>query len=402
MRVRKLCTYTGAEYPGRVSLRELATQLRRTVDGVRTALPTLPGLGAVVTPVEPLLGPGEEDAPVDEPAVIDKIEELMRRKCLRDYPLGTRPVRRGAHAKHHGLCKAELRIADHVPAEVRYGLFAHPGRTHKAWLRFSNAARKPQPDTAMDGRGLAIKVAVDEHAANPDAEGVQDFLLVNMLGFFARTAADFLQFALVETDDRAQNYFYSLLPPRLRLHALLVVLAMTTDPIGCPFDARYYSVSPYQCGSDPMGRPRAVKFHVRRVGAPQRAPVDHAEPDTQFRDAMEAELARGDVELELCLQRQIDGRATPIEDATIEWTEEESPWIPCARLRIPAGDPFASHARLELAEVLSFNPWHCLPEHRPLGGINRVRKVVYASLAALRRQMNGTTPPADLWERWKA
>jgi hypothetical protein len=384
-----------------VSLEGFAAQLRRVMDGLRTALPTLPGIGGVMTPTEPLLGIGEEDVPVDEQAVIEKINELMRRKCLRDYPLGSRPVRRGAHAKHHGLCKAELRIAKEIPGDLRYGLFAHPGRTHKAWLRFSNAGRKPQADSAMDGRGLAIKVCVDEDASNPDSEGVQDFLLVNMLGFFARTAADFLQFALVETDDRPTNYFFSLLPPKLRVHALLVVLVMTKEQIGCPFDASYYSVSPYQCGSDAMDRPRAVKFRVRRVGAPQRVPTEEGDPFWEFRDAMQAELSHGDVELGLYLQRQVDGRVTPVEDPTIEWTEEESSWVQGATLRIAAGDPFSSHERMALGEVLSFNPWHCLPEHRPLGGINRIRKLVYSSLAALRWEMNGTEPPPNLWDLWE-
>jgi hypothetical protein len=26
---------------------------------------------------------------------------------------------------------------------------------------------------------------------------------------------------------------------------------------------------------------------------------------------------------------------------------------------------------------LAFNPWHALAEHRPMGGINRLRKAVY-------------------------
>lgn len=379
---------------------DFVTRLRRVADGLHANLPTLPGIGPLFAPDEPLLDLGQEYAPPEEAECSAKIEELMRNKTLRDYPLGTRPVRRGAHAKHHGLCKAELVVDEEVPLELRQGLFAQPGARFAAWLRFSNAARQPQADDKMDGRGLAIKVRAADTAT--DSEGVQDFLLVNMANFFAHDAAEFLAFALFETDDRAANFFYSLLPPRLRLHALMSALAMTTQVIGSPFDATYHSGVPIAWGKDRRGNRRAVKLRVDRVGAPRApSPDPNGDPYWRFRDVMEAELAQGEVVLRLSLQPQIDGRLTPIENPTLEWTEEEAPFIPCATLRIPRGDPFASHERMELGEVLSFNPWHHLPEHQPLGGINRVRRVVYGAMAALRWQLNDLRPPADLWQRWE-
>ena len=32
--------------------------------------------------------------------------------------------------------------------------------------------------------------------------------------------------------------------------------------------------------------------------------------------------------------------------------------------------------------------WHAIPEHRPLGGINRARKLVYRAISEFRHQMN--------------
>jgi hypothetical protein len=43
-------------------------------------------------------------------------------------------------------------------------------------------------------------------------------------------------------------------------------------------------------------------------------------------------------------------------------------------------------------ENLSFTPWHALPEHKPLGVTNRLRKIIYQHISGLRHQMNGTTP----------
>jgi hypothetical protein len=38
--------------------------------------------------------------------------------------------------------------------------------------------------------------------------------------------------------------------------------------------------------------------------------------------------------------------------------------------------------------VLTYNPWHCIAEHRPLGNQSRARKRMYSELARLRQEMN--------------
>jgi hypothetical protein len=48
-------------------------------------------------------------------------------------------------------------------------------------------------------------------------------------------------------------------------------------------------------------------------------------------------------------------------------------------------------AQLEFARRLVFNPWHCIPEHRPLGNQSRARYRMYSTLAALRQSQNGVT-----------
>ena len=44
-----------------------------------------------------------------------------------------------------------------------------------------------------------------------------------------------------------------------------------------------------------------------------------------------------------------------------------------------AGGGFLPATSRRNANPLSFNPWHALAEHRPLGGMNRLRKVAYAA-----------------------
>ena len=79
----------------------------------------------------------------------------------------------------------------------------------------------------------------------------------------------------------------------------------------------------------------------------------------------------------------------PIENASVRWPEKLSPCVPAARLRIPR-QKFDSPEQLGFASSLSFNPWHCLSEHRPLGNQGRARRRLYWELSQFRQRMNNT------------
>ena len=110
-------------------------------------------------------------------------------------------------------------------------------------------------------------------------------------------------------------------------------------------------------------------------------------PDDYLRDAMVKSLAQGDVELEIRLQRQTDPHLMPIEHNGVLWPEKLSPRVPVATLRLPR-QTFNSTAQMEFAKRLSYNPWHCIPEHRPLGNQSRARRRMYYELSKLRHTMN--------------
>jgi hypothetical protein len=57
-------------------------------------------------------------------------------------------------------------------------------------------------------------------------------------------------------------------------------------------------------------------------------------------------------------------------------------------LDIPA-QRFDGAEQQKFCENMSMNPWHAVPEQRPLGGINRVRKIGYETISKLRRDLNG-------------
>jgi len=78
----------------------------------------------------------------------------------------------------------------------------------------------------------------------------------------------------------------------------------------------------------------------------------------------------------------------PVEDGSVEWSEEESPYRPIGRITIPAQEAYSPARRVYVDDMLSFSPWHCMPEHQPLGSIMRVRHSVYATASEYRHRMN--------------
>src|SRR6266404_1627573 len=70
------------------------------------------------------------------------------------------------------------------------------------------------------------------------------------------------------------------------------------------------------------------------------------------------------------------------------WAEAISPFVPVARLDIPAQD-IDQAGQAAYAEGLAFSPWRTLYENRPLGSIADARRISYPASAAVRRSLNG-------------
>ena len=146
-----------------------------------------------------------------------------------------------------------------------------------------------------------------------------------------------------------------------------------------PLEVQYYSNVPFLLGED-----QAVQYSLKPC---PRGPDQDPGPAGGELPAGRhgATLDRGDWEFDFMVQVQTDPFLMPIEDATVNWPEELSPYVPVARLRLPA-QRFTSDEQLAFADVLRYNPWHSLPEHQPLGNSNRARRQMYWELAACARR----------------
>ena len=281
-----------------------------------------------------------------------------------------RPISRFNQPKTLACPSAVLQVAD-LPDRLARGLFARPG-AYPATLRFANATR--QDDREKDLRGLSIRVEGVPGASGVDGTpGRQDFLLNSHPVLFAGTPEDFHAFVEAVTDERMWWYF--LTHPR----SLWIAWQARGQPDSL-LDMAFWSTTPYRYGEG-----EAIKYAVRPCdGAPSPAAAPGGEDDPDFlRHAMADRLAEGGACLALQVLFQQDPERMPIEDASVAWDETRSPFHTVARLTLPpqrVDDPSA----LSRCEGMAFNPWNGHPDHRPLGGINRVRRGIYRVVGALR------------------
>lgn len=318
-----------------------------------------------------------EEIPPGEEAATRRIVELIE-TSVREAALKDGHARRDAHAKHHGCVKAEVEVLPGVPAEFRRGIFA-ARPSYPAWIRFSNGSGKSQDDREGDGRGMAIKVLDVESES-----GTQDFLMINHPVFFVRNAEDYVDFQQALSQGNIMKFFFpGLNPLKWRFREMGIARAIQAKEVRDPLAIDYFSLTPYALGE------AEVKYVARPCVAPGKSLREDREKSDSpnfLREALAERLVSGAACFELRIQARTRPEEMPIEDPTVEWKGGRE--VPLARIRIPSQE-FESPEQMRFCENLSFTPWHSAAEHRPLGGINRVRKTVYEAISRLRHELNG-------------
>lgn len=328
----------------------------------------------------------EEQIPADEAALSQIIiEDAIR--VVEQHRSDTR-VLRDAHAKAHGCVKAQVTVAADLAPQFRHGVFSQPGKTWQAWLRLSNGNAYPQFDRVRDARGMALKllqVPGDKLLAGAAAE--QDFVMFNHPSFFVRDVAEYRQNFAAQADGKKVLAFFPSWDPRSwEIRHLLIALQTLSPAPETPLTSTYNSIAPFKLG------PNSSKYRVipSPQGCPNYAPpAQNRDLPNFLRNALYQQLSVDRVDSCLALQVQLQEPAhfMPIEDPSVEWDEALSPFITVANIRVPAQD-FDSREQNLFCDNLSFNPWQALPAHRPLGGINRLRKSVYEAVSVYRHARN--------------
>lgn len=330
----------------------------------------------------------EEQIPPGEAALTQGIiEDAIR--VVEQHRDNTR-VLRDAHAKAHGCVKAQVTVLSDLDSSLRHGVFSEPGKTWQAWVRLSNGNAYPQFDRARDARGMALKlldVPGEKLLSNPAHTNEQDFVMFNHPAFFVRDVAEYKSnFGAQAEGKKALAFFPDWDPRNWEIRHLIIALKTLAPAPHSPVATTYNSIAPFKLG------PHNIKYRV--IPTPERCP-DYALPTPNkdlpnfLRSALYQQLSldRTPACFALQVQRQNPAYYMPIEDPSIEWDESITPFETVAKIELPAQD-FDSREQNLFCDNLSFNPWHSLPEHRPIGGINRLRKAVYEAVSVYRQERN--------------
>jgi hypothetical protein len=289
---------------------------------------------------------------------------------------------RGGNTKTHGMVRGEFIVHSGLPANLRHGIFAEP-RVFPAWVRFSGPGPYITPDIDDVGfMSISVKLMqVPGPKLMDDEKFTQDMFGISTPTFVTPNVEANAQLQL-ESVKNAQIFYFANLKHSHLLDLIMQGLWIKTQT--SPLEAPYFSCVPYL-----LGEGQAMEYSFWPTSN-DRTPIPRLPlrpPDDYLRQALAAALAQRDAELQMRVQVQTDPHLMPIENAGILWPERLSPRITVATLRLPRQSSDYM-AQLAFARRLCYNPWHCIPEHRPLGNQSRARRQMYAALAELRQSIN--------------
>jgi hypothetical protein len=199
----------------------------------------------------------------------------------------------------------------------------------------------------------------------------QDFLLINTPATSFQDAAQFMTFALAMTNPATAIFKLVGGLGLARTARLFRNLAATFKvPINSVATQRFWSAAPIQWG----------QYAAHYALAPTSpSPEAHSASENRLGNDLANRLRGAPLVYDFMVQFYVDDVKTPIEDASVEWKEEDAPFINVARLVIPMQDlsSMQSEKQRSFGESLSFDPWHATADFRPLGDLMRARAVAY-------------------------
>jgi len=323
----------------------------------------------------------EERIQPDEEALTQSIIDTFKAQMRGLWKPGG--FERGGNTKTHGIVRAEFIVHDGLPPEFRHGIFAEP-RTYRAWVRFSGPGPYVTPDIDDVGfMSISIKLlGVPGEKLMKDEQHTQDMFGVSPPTFVTPDTRANAHLQVYSLKNASIFHFVNFRNPHL-LDLIMQGLFIKTQ--SSPLEAPYFSCVPYL-----LGKEQAMQYSVWPTSS-RKTPIPNLPlrpPDDYLRQAMVKALDQDDVELDFRIQLQTDPHLMPIENNAVLWPERLSPRVSVATLRIPQ-QKFDSPAQIAFARRLSYNPWHSIENHRPLGNQSRARKRMYFELSEYRHQMTG-------------
>lgn len=296
------------------------------------------------------------------------------------------PRSRALHVKAHVGAVAKLVVPANVDEKFRAGIFRAP-HEWPAYVRFSSGSSRKQHDKAPDTRGVAVKLVgvPGTKIISALADKVtQDFLFIPTPSIPFRDPDEFVAFIRAASQSKSPLQLVAKLFGAFGLsRGLQVLKRLSKEPkVTSMITHRFFTSVPVRIGDVAC---KLALFPIQ--GAARSAPPASAsgsasasgDERNKLREDLVHTLAHGGIEYSVRAQAFVDETTTPIEDASVTWPESVSPYVEIARLVFPQQDVTTARGKEieELIEHFSFDPWHAIEEHRPLGAIMRARAVAY-------------------------
>ncbi len=365
------------------------------VDGPLTLVPLL------YDPSYEVLEDEEAETGAELNETLDSISETTFQDC--------KHATRSVHAKSHGLLIAEVEVLPNLPTVFAQGIFSNP-KKYPAVIRLSTTPGDMLDDNVSTPRGFALKIIGVEGERVDSSLGdlTQDFVLVNGPAFLAPSGKKFLGSLklLAKTTDKVPT-LKKALSAVLRGTEKVVealggesptIISMGGHPETHILGETFFSQAPILYG------PYMAKISVVPVStellALVKSPLNVNGKPNGLRDAVVDFFATKKTEWEVRVQLCTDLETMPIEDSTIPWPEEISPYITVARIIAKPQAAWSDQLSTKIDDGMSFSPWHAVAAHRPIGSIMRLRKAAYERSSKFRAIHNGVqeSEPTDLNE----
>lgn len=314
---------------------------------------------------------------------------------------------RSVHAKSHGLLHGQLHVLENLPLELAQGLFAQSG-PFPVVMRLSTIPGDVLDDSVSTPRGLSVKVIGVDGARLDGSENdvTQDFVLVNGPAFSVPSAKRFLGNLklLAPTTDKAPGLKKALSAVLRGTEKVIeavggqsaTLISLGGHPETHILGETFYSQAPLLYG------PYMAKISVAPV-SPELVALTDADLNVNGKpnglreaviDFFRQHGGQWEVRVQLCTSLE----TMPIEDSSVQWPENESPYIPVARIKVLPQAGWSEALSKAVDDGMSFTPWHGITAHRPIGSIMRVRKAAYQMSAHFRAERNGAAmvEPRDM------
>ena len=352
--------------------------------------------------------PSFEHAEKDNQQALQELLEVLkdiREKTFKDNGHALRSV----HAKSFGLLKGRLEIVENLPHAYAQGLFSKSAE-YDVMIRLSSSPGDILPDSISTPKGFAIKIlnVPGERLAGYEKDTTQDFVLVGAGTTFP--TSDLKAFAqslklLGSTTDKATGLKVAASTVLRGVESVIetfggesgALKGLGGEPEYHILGKTFYTQVPFLYGT------YMAKFSIVPESETLKALTDiklHAGNNHDaIRDAVKTFFSTNEETVwELKAQLCTDIEEMPIEDATVQWPENLSPYTTIARIVVAKQDGWNAELAAMIDDGMSFSPWHCIAAHRPLGSINRARKPAYHQSAKFRLEKYGNkaNEPANL------